>query len=436
MKHQANYRRGVCLWRRLSRHPPYRRRPPAMPTWEEYVQELGSLNSRALVEHAMALEWSESADALTEFRRDIIRDPNVRVANWQQTHAVDWAKWSDLLVSRGETAVLKALDAHRLHKYRVEALTDWDVCSIARPDEQLEASYAAMQPDEQRLEAAQEARVLLHRRLRQSDHTLSQPELRDVLSLFSSSELTGALTHSARGAGAHSARGASGTERSAVLMIPACITVQELIKRVRAAWATEHLPQRLGSELWAFASQIWPRLCDLRVRDDGDAPLFSDAVDGSTEGDELYGSDVLCASDATKCVNALEHMRAQKTTHSAILHYELTLADAVLVVLKKINTATRVPGKPRLILAVARKFDNERGTPVLNAFAAALHSQAANERRALSQAFTLQHRCTLSLIARQFYVHIFQPRGGYIEVRHYCQTQPRHCLSPRTHVYC
>lgn len=59
-------------------------------------------------------------------------------------------------------------------------------------------------------------------------------------------------------------------------------------------------------------------MCDWRVRSDGEAPLFSDALDGSTKGDELYGNDVLCASDATKCVNAMEHMRAQKSTHQAL----------------------------------------------------------------------------------------------------------------------
>ena len=169
--------------------------PPSeedMPTWKEHVQELGKYNSLALVEHVMAIEWNASTDAMTDFRRDIIRDPRVRIANWQQTHAVDWAKWSDLLVSLGKAFVHKALHKHRLHIHRVDALSDSQVAGIAKTCDDLEASYAAMQRSGQQLEAAQEARVLLHRRVRQSDHSLSQPELRDVLSLFSESELTGA----------------------------------------------------------------------------------------------------------------------------------------------------------------------------------------------------------------------------------------------------
>ncbi len=163
-----------------------------MPTWKEHVQTLGSYNSHALVEHVMAIEWYESTNAMTDFRRDIIRDPRARVASWQHTHAVDWAKWSNLLVTRGKAFVHKALQTHRLHIHRVEALSDSQVAGIAKTCDDLEARYEAMQRSGQQLEAAQEARVLLHRRVRQSEHSLSQPELRDVLSLFSESELTGA----------------------------------------------------------------------------------------------------------------------------------------------------------------------------------------------------------------------------------------------------
>ena len=226
--------------------------------------------------------------------------------------------------------------------------------------------------------------------------------------------LTGALTHYARDT--------SPTTRSAVLQIPTCITVASLVRCVRAAWVAEQLPHQLSSELWPFASKQWPAVCNLRVRDDGDMPLFSDAVDGSTTGDELYPSDVLCARDALKCVNALEHIRGVPTTHQAILHHGISLADAVLAVLRKINTAPRVPGKPSLILALARNFDTEHDTPVLNAFTAALHPQAADGRRALSQALTWRHRRTLSQVALQFYVHLLQPRGAYIEVSHYRET--------------
>jgi len=147
-----------------------------MSTWKEYVQDLGRYNSNDLVEHVMALEWFESQDAMAEFRRDIIRDPAVRVANWQQTHAVDWAKWSELLVARGQVQVLKALTAHRLHIHTVNALSDSDVCIIAKPCSLLERRYQSTQRDGQLLEAAQEARALLHHRVRHSDHRRPQPQ--------------------------------------------------------------------------------------------------------------------------------------------------------------------------------------------------------------------------------------------------------------------
>ena len=147
-----------------------------MSTWKEYVQDLGSYNSNALVEHIMAFEWFESQDAMVEFRRDIISDPTVHVASWQQTHAVDWAKWSDLLIARGEVQVLKALAAHRLHRHTVHALSDSDVSIIAKPCRHLEASYQRTQRDGQLLEAAQEARALLHHRVRHSDHRRPNPD--------------------------------------------------------------------------------------------------------------------------------------------------------------------------------------------------------------------------------------------------------------------
>jgi len=220
------------------------------------------------------------------------------------------------------------------------------------------------------------------------------------------------------------------TERSASLTVPTCITVDELLSRVRAARVVERQFPRFGSEeLWLMAKECWPPLCDWRVRNDGEAPLFSDALDGSTKGDELYGNDVLCASDATKCVNAMEHMRAQKSTHQALLHHGLTLDDAVLAVLRKINTAGRVSGKASLILAIARKLDTEEATPVLNALTAVLLSQAVDARGTPSPAFTQRHRCTLSKLALCFNVHLLQPRGAYLEVSHYSET-PHPPLSP------
>ena len=219
------------------------------------------------------------------------------------------------------------------------------------------------------------------------------------------------------------------TERSVRLSIPTCITVDELLSRVRAARAAERQLPRFGSELWQMVQERWPPLCHWRVRSDGEAPLLSDALDGSTEGDELYGNDVLCASDAAKCVNAVEHMRAQKNTHQALLYHGVALADAVLAVLRKINTAGRVNGKVNLILAIATRLDTEESTPVLNAFTAALLSQAADARGTASPAFTQRHRRTLSQLALCFNVHLLEPRGAYLEVSHYCET-PHPPLSP------
>ena len=125
-------------------------------------------------------------------------------------------------------------------------------------------------------------------------------------------------------------------------------------------------------------------------------------------------------------MNAMEHVRAQKSTHQALLHHGLTLDDAVLAVLRKINTAGRVSGKASLILAIARKLDTEEATPVLNALTAVLLSQAVDARGTPSPAFTQRHRCTLSKLALCFNVHLLQPRGAYLEVSHYSETHTLH----------
>ena len=66
-----------------------------MPSpWIEYVQGLGLRNSDMLVEHVMALEWHDSRDGMSDFRRDIIADATMRVCTCRDTHSIDWSKWS------------------------------------------------------------------------------------------------------------------------------------------------------------------------------------------------------------------------------------------------------------------------------------------------------------------------------------------------------
>ena len=148
----------------------------------------------------MALEWYDSRDGMSDFRRDIIADATMRVCTCRDTHSIEWSKWSEIFVERGEATVLEALKTFRLHKHAVEALDDRDVLEIAKLSEKLQFELETMQWGGAQLGAPQEARALLHSRIRRSGRSLSLPELRDVLTLFTADELAGDPTPTATSA--------------------------------------------------------------------------------------------------------------------------------------------------------------------------------------------------------------------------------------------